>query len=502
MDNILNALVYTLMPLFAGLVIFVGLFKNNQIVIRRFAKYFSLFYFLLGIYIFCLKNTNFELENVFLSNSAALLSASGGYMAGFDTLGSIFAILISFIVLICFVCAKSAVTAKHKIFYPLVLFFEFAALTIISTQDFYIFCAAALFEVLCIYVLAQNFLVQKNAKNSAKDYLILNAFFIFLLCGSFALVLTLLSHNAIEANILGLTHNAADISSTIQLMLFLPLLLLCALKIPLFPLHKPLLGIIENSNAALGCVFLTEFILGFYLFVKFNIYTLSSVFEIFAPVISIMLLFNLLYFAILALGEVDLKKSFAYFYFSQNSIAICALCAMSPQGITGGVYQCISASLISLGLFLCFCFVSQIFKTTKLPFMGALASRTPKLAAFSFILTLSAVGMPATSGFCAKFLCTLGGFAANTYSQNTIWICTILIFLGLIINAIYLINTFRNIFFGADECQKCKTADLLRHRSFALFAIVFIVILLGIMPQVLTGSVAKYAEMVVSTFLF
>lgn len=501
MNNILNAFIYTLLPLVAGLIIFIGIFKNNPIIIRRFAKYFSVFYLLAGVCCFYFKNTNFELEQIFSSNFTTMLPYMGGYSAGFDTLGGIFAIIISFIVLICFICAKSTVLTKQKIFYSLVLFFESSALTLISTQDFYIFCTAAIFGVLCIYVLLENFLTQKSAKESAKNYFIINAFFIFLLCGSFALVLALLAHNGIEANIVNLTHNCKDISPTIQSMLFIPLLLLGAVKIPFFPLHKPLLDIIKNSNAALSCLFLSEFIIGFYIFIKFNLYTLSTVFEIFAPVLAIMAIFNVLYFSILAIGELDLKKSFGYFYFSQNSIAICAICAMSPEGITGGIFQGISCVLTALGLFLCFCFASQIFKTTKLPFMGALATYTPKLAAMSFILTLSAIGVPLTSGFCAKFLCTIGGFATSIYSQNTIWMCTILIFLGLIVNAIYLINTFQNIFFGADECQKCKKTDLLRHRGFALLCIIFFIILLGVAPYILTGAITKYADMVVSEFL-
>lgn len=502
MENIFNAFTYTLLPLLAGLFIYIGAFKNNTIAIRRFAKYFSIFYFLLSAFGFHVKTANIELEQLFSSNFTPMALFNGGYLAGFDTLGIIFALIITLIVLICILCAKSTVLAKQKIFYSLVLFFEFCALTLISTQDFYIFCAAGLFEVLCVYLLLQNFSSQRSTKESIKTYLVLNSFLIFLSCSSFALLAALLAHNGIETNILNFIHNADNISSVIQLMLFLPLFLLSATKISLFPLHKPILGIIEHSNAAQACLFLTETILGFYIFIKFNIYALSSVFEIFAPLIAILSIFNILYFAILAFAEFDLKKSFAYFYFSQNSIAICALCALNTEGISGAIFQCISNSLISLGLFLCFCFVSQIFKTTKLPFMGALATRIPKLAALNFILILSAIGLPLTSGFCAKFLCTLAGFATSVYSQNIIWICTILVFLGLIINAIYLIATFQNIFFGSDECKECKINDLLRHRTIALSLVVFFIILLGIAPQILTNTLTKYADMIVSTFSF
>ena len=207
------------------------------------------------------------------------------------------------------------------------------------------------------------------------------------------------------------------------------------------------------------------------------------------------------YFAILALGEKDLKKSFGYFCFSQSSIALCALCSISIEGICGAVLQCVSQSLILLGLFLCYCFVSQIFKTTKLPFMGALAPYAPKLAAFCFILTLAGIGIPFTSGFSAKFLCLLGGFSTQIYSQNVIWICNLFILIGLTLGAIYLITTFQKIFFGTDECNNYKISDLLRHRTLALFVLSICIIALGVAPYILTNSITKYADMIVSLFL-
>ena len=134
--------------------------------------------------------------------------------------------------------------------------------------------------------------------------------------------------------------------------------------------------------------------------------------------------------------------------------------------------------------------------------MGALATHCPKLAALCFILTLAGIGFPFTSGFCAKFLCLCGGFSTEIYSQNVIWICTILILIGLIPAIAYLIKTYQNIFFGTDECEKCKPHDLLRHNTLALLIIAGCICLLGIAPCLLSDAVSKYADMVVSMFLF
>ena len=500
MENFSGTIIFTLLPLIAGLMIFAGLFKNNTIIIRRFAKYFSIIYFLYAAFEFFNRNTNLEFGNIFTNPFYITSWATGGISIGFDTPGSIFALLISFLILICFVIAKSTINSKQKLFYSFVLFFESSFLTILSSHDFCIFCAAMLFAALCAYVLVFNFSSIKTRKDAQK-YIILNTFAIFILCGAFSLIYTLLKYHAIQANILNFAYSSTDISGTIQLLLFFAFLFLSAIKIPLFGFHKPLLEIIKNSNASLSCIFFGDFILGFFIFIKFNMYILKDIFQIFTPVIAILSIFNLCYFAILALGEKDLKKSFGYFCFSQSSIALCALCSISIEGICGAIFQCISQSLILTGLFACYYFATQIFKTNKLPFMGALATYAPKLAAFSFILTLAAAGIPFTAGFSAKFLCILGGFSTQIYSQDVIWICNLFIFLGFTLGAFYLIRTFQNIFFGADECNNCKVSDLLRHRIIALSAITFCIITLGIAPYLITGAITKYADMIVSSFL-
>lgn len=500
MDNFPNIVIFTLMPLFAGVLIFFGLFKNNTIVIRRFAKYFSSLYFIYAAFEFFGRNTNSEFGSIFTNSFYILSKYTGGISSGFDTIGSIFALLVSFLILICFIFAKSTINLKQRLFYSFVLFFESAIMTLLSSQDFCIFCAAALFSSVCAYVLIFNFSSRKIEKET-KSYLLLNSFALFFLCSAFALVYAILKLNGIEANILNFAYSSSELSGTIQLILFLAFLLLSAVKIPFFGFHKPMSEIIKNSNTALACIFLSEFILGFFIFIKFNMYVLKDIFQIFTPIIAVLSIFNLCYFAILAIGEKDLKKSFGYFCFSQSSIAICALCSMSIEGICGAIFQCISQSLILLGLFACYCFASQIFKTTKLPFMGALATYAPKLAALCFILSLAAAGIPFTSGFVAKFLCILGGFSTQIYSQNIIWICNLFILSGFTLSAFYLIKTFQNIFFGLDECQSHKTTNLLRHRFFALSAVTFCIIILGIAPHILTGAITKYADMVVSSFL-
>ncbi len=490
MDNFLNIFAFTMLPLVAGLIIFFNFFKNNTIIIRRFSKYFSIFYFIYSILFVTNYNINSELQYI---------SQIKNFTLGSDLLSVILCCLVSFVVLICFIVAKSTLGRNQNRFYSFALFFESSVMLVLCAQDFLTFFAALFFEIFCAYMLISNFTTLK-AKESAKKYLCANSFFAFMLLGAFAFINTIFFKNSIPQEFINLPEASPYISSNIQFLAFLGLLLVAAIKIPVFPLHRPLLNTIQNSVAHTSCVFLSEFIIGFYILIKLNMYGLSEIFSLFAPWLGIIGIFNIIYFGILAIGQEELKKSFAYFCFSQSSIALVALASTSIDGICGAIYQIISQTLILLGLFLAFCFAIQYLKTSKLPFMGALATKTPKLAALTFMLTLAGAGLPLTSGFVGKFLCIMGGFSTQIYSQDTLWFCTIFTLFGFILGLIYLIKTFQNIFFGADECSGLKIHDLLRHRWTALLTITIFIVILGISPHYLGAMLSTYADMIISMF--
>lgn len=492
MENILNAFVFPALPLAAGILIFFGFFRGNNIITRRFTKYFSILYFIYAILLVLNYNTNFELQYMVQNNDRVFL--------GFDILGTLLSALIAFIILICVMVSKSTLHKKHRLYYSFLLFFESAFMFMLAAQDFYLFCGALFFEIFSAYVLIANFSDSK-AHRTARNYLTLNIFCAIVLSISFALLSAVFLKNSLHPDMINLAESGYEVSHNIQAVLFFALLIISSAKLPLFPLHKPLSGVIENSCPHCCFIFLGEFILGFFIFVKFAMYALSGIFVSFAPAAAIWGIFNILYFGILALGQKELKKSFAYFCFSQTSVSLTALASLNTDGICASVLNCISLGLIFLGLFLCYAFAIQIFKTSKLPFMGGLAAHAPKLAALCFILTLAGANTPLTINFVSRFLCLLSGFSTQIYSQNTIWICTVFTLLGFILGMIYLIKVFQNIFFGINENNMQKTCDLLRHRWAALLLICIPVVFFGAAPQYLGTLLSKYADMIISMFL-
>lgn len=494
MGEILNIFILAILPLIAGFLIFIGFFRNNTVVIRRFAKYFNIAYLIYTLSFLANYNTNSELQYVINLKNYNILF-------GFDALGLILSILVIFIITICMIVAKSTLAAKQKLFYSFALFFEASAVLMFCAQNLYLFCLALFFEIFCAYILISNF-AQSKGNKPASNYAILSFSCAFAFMSATALISAVLTKHSIYPSIQNLVQASPELSSLIQFLVFFTVLLTVCTKLPIFPFHKTMQSIIEGVGASLCFVFLTEFILGFFIFIKFNAYALNYIFGMIAPYLAIIAMVNVIYFAFLAIGSKDLKTSFAYFCFSQMLLAIPALAAINIDGICGAIYQIVSQSLILLGLFLCYCFAIQIFKTTKLPFMGALASHTPKLAALAFVFTLAGANMPLTGGFIGKFLSILGGFSTEVYTQNTIWMCTLFIIPVFILGMIYVIKTYQNIFFGTDECSDCKAIDLLRHRWTALLIVAILIIILGVAPYYLGEILSKYADMIVSMFSF
>lgn len=494
MGEILNIFILAILPLLAGILIFVGFFRNNTIVIRRFAKYFNIAYLVYALGFLINYNTNSELQYVVNLKNYNILF-------GFDALGMILSTLVIFIVTICMIVAKSTLINKQKLFYSFALFFEASAVLLFCVQNLYLFCLALFFEIFCAYILISNFALPKG-KITADRYAILNFSCSLAFMGAMTLISAVLIKNSIYPNIQNLVQVSSELSSLVQFLAFFAIALLVFAKLPIFPFHKILQGTIEGLCAPLCFVFLTEFILGFFIFIKFNMYALNYVFGLIAPYLAIVAMVNVIYFAFLAIGSKDIKKSFAYFCFSQVLLTIPSLASININGVCGAIYQIISQSLILLGLFLCYCFVVQIFKTTKLPFMGGLASYAPKLAALTFVFTLAGANLPLTCGFVSRFLCILGGFSTEVYTQNTIWMCTLFIIPVFILGMIYVIKTFQNIFFGAGECSASKASDLLRHRWIALLIVGSLIIILGVFPYYLGEILSRYADMIVSMFSF
>ena len=492
-QTFLNSSFLTLLPLFLGGAIFFNLFGENQIIIRRTAKWFMGLFTAYSL----LFTLNFNSNTQFDFNSSLNFFNQTTLNFNLDLLSSITISIFCFITFICLIVAKSLITKQHKTFYSFALLFLSSFICTLTTNNISLFLSALMFETFCIYMLIANF----SNKKTDTSLVFLNFAIILFLSVIFGALDTIFKANLASTNMSQILENIKNLPQIIQFLTSCVFFLFCTINLGVFPLHKPLVNTIKNLNTAGIFLPIGQALLAFCLFIKFNFLALFDIFWIAHSLICTIFITSTIILGLLALKQINLKEGLGYFYLSQNTIPLISICALSQIGINGGIFSIFSNAIIFLGLILYCAFAILKLKTEKLPLMGALLTKAPMLAIFGLFFTFAGVGIPLTCGFISKILCALGGFSSEAISQNVIWICIVILISSYILAGLFLIKIFSQIFLGTSNIQE-KITDIPKHQFLALGLICLICTLFGIMPQIILEYISNYGELITSTFVF
>jgi NADH-quinone oxidoreductase subunit M len=230
--------------------------------------------------------------------------------------------------------------------------------------------------------------------------------------------------------------------TTFQLFAFGAFFLAFAIKVPMFPFHTWLPDAHVEAPTA-GSVILAGVLLklGGYGFIRFAVPLFPDAAHTWAPLIIVLSLIAIIYGAIVALVQPDLKKLVAYSSVSHMGFVTLGIFVFQEQALQGAILQMVNHGLITGALFL---LVGVIYERTHdrtIAKMGGLSGPTPVYAAaFGFFIFASA-GLPGLSGFVGEFMVFVGTFATNP------WVAAIAT-LVMIFGAAYLLWMFQRVFFG------------------------------------------------------
>jgi len=263
-----------------------------------------------------------------------------------------------------------------------------------------------------------------------------------------------------------------------QLWVFAAFALAFAIKVPLFPLHTWLPDAHTEAPTG-GSVILAGVLLkmGTYGFLRFALPLFPKALETAGPVILTLAVIGIVYGALVATVQPDLKKLVAYSSVSHLGFVMLGLFALTPTAVAGSVYQMLNHGLSTGGLFLLVGMIYERRHTRRIADFGGLWGAMPLYAALFLVVMLASLGLPGLNGFVGEFLILLGAF------RDWPW-ATAVATSGVIFAALYLLWMYERVMFGPLVHEENKRlSDLSRREVAVLVPIIALCFLMGVYPK-------------------
>ena len=278
-----------------------------------------------------------------------------------------------------------------------------------------------------------------------------------------------------------------------QIGVFLALFAGFAIKVPLFPLHTWLpLAHVQAPTA--GSVFLAGILLkiGTYGFLRFNLPLLPEASAVLMPWVVWLAVIGIIYGALVALAQVDIKRLIAYSSVSHLGFCMLGLFALTPLGVQGGALQMVNHGISTGALFALVGMLYERYHTRQIADLGGLARRLPILAFFMLLFTLSSIGLPGLNGFAGEIMILIGafqrGWAENVgrLASSLRW-SSVLAVCGVVLGAWYMLWLVQRVFFGPlrepGDADHEPVSDLSGREIAALVPLAILVFWIGLYPQ-------------------
>jgi NADH-quinone oxidoreductase subunit M len=413
------------------------------------------------------------------------------YHVGIDGISLLLVVLTTFLTPISLLCSWESIQSRVREFTFFMLALEAAMIGVFISLDlflFYVFWDAMLIPM---YFLIGIWGYDRRVYAAIK-------FILYTMAGSVLMLLAIIWIAYYHQSVTGMpSFDLADllamnISPSVQTWLFLAFTVAFAIKVPLFPFHTWLPDAHVQAPTA-GSVILAGVLLkmGTYGLVRFAfpLFPLAAVY--FAPWLATLAVIGIIYGALVAMVQPDMKKLVAYSSVSHLGFVVLGVCAMNIQGMQGAVYQMLAHGVSTGGLFLIVGMLSDRRHTRLISEFGGLRHVMPRLSAAFFIITLASIGLPGLNGFVGEFLIMLGAFRWNPWFVVGAG-------LGVILSAVYMLWMLQRTFLGRVRHEDNQSLPDLQPREWAgVLPLCAAALLMGIFPTLFLQPMEASVQRVV-----
>ena len=310
-------------------------------------------------------------------------------------------------------------------------------------------------------------------------------FFLYTMAGSALMLVGILAVAFLHADATGSSitfdlvsiAEAQAIDATAARWIFAAFALAFAVKVPIFPLHTWLPDAHTEAPTA-GSVILAGVLLklGTYGFLRFGLYLFPEASHFFAPVFLTLGVVGIVYGAVVATMQRDLKRLVAYSSVAHLGFIVLGTFSLNTEGIEGGLLQMVNHGVSTGALFLLVGMIYERRHTRQIDELGGLQKAAPMMAAVFTLVMLSSIGLPGLNGFVGEFLVLVGAFNAHRW-----W--AVIAAAGVILAALYLLWAYQRVFHGPAEGDNAEMPDLRLREGLVMAPLLALIVFMGVYPK-------------------
>ncbi len=414
------------------------------------------------------------------------------YLVGLDGLSLLLFMLTTFMGPIVILSSWESVKKHLSGYLSMLLLLQTASLGVFASLDLLVFYVFFELSLIPMYFLIGIWGGSDRIRATLK-------FFIYTLVGSLIMLVGLIYVGYDAGALMNgatftldwrfLSSSAYQIGLEEQTYLFLAFALAFCIKVPLFPFHT-WLPYAHTEAPTAGSVVLAAIMLkmGTYGLVRVCMPIFPNAFMEFAPYMATLAVIGIIYGALVAMVQKDVKKLVAYSSVSHLGFVVLGIFALNTVAVQGAIIQMINHGLSTGALFLIVGMIYDRRHTRMIKDFGGIAKKVPVFTVMFMIATFASIGLPGLNGFIGEFLILNGSFFSELYNNK---VYAILAASGVILAAVYMLWMFQRVMFGPlDNPENEKLVDLNAREIGLLVPLMIFMFWIGIHPIDFT----KYSE--------
>jgi NADH-quinone oxidoreductase subunit M len=473
--NLLNLLL--LVPP-VGFLIVLALPRRNEQFIRLTAIAFALTAFLVSL---GLPGSSGQASTDFIW----IPSLNIHYHVAIDGISLWLVLLSTFLTPLAILISWRYIKARVKEFYAFLLLLEFGLVGVFMAQDLFLFYVFWEVSLVPMYFLIGIWGHERRIYAAVK-------FFLYTMAGSVLMlgaIIFLYNRGGTfdyPTILQMISSGRLHLNAQEEMLLFLAFFVAFAIKVPLFPLHTWLPDAHVEAPSA-GSVMLASVMLkmGTYGLLRFCLPMFPNAARECAPWIVVLAIIGIIYGALVAMVQPNMKKLVAYSSVSHLGFVVLGIFSFTQMGLDGAVYQMLNHGISTGALFVLVGFLYERRHSLAIDDYGGVATAAPWLTTVFVITTLASIGLPTLNNFVGEFLVLQGSAQANFY-----W--TAFAAIGVILSACYMLWMVQRVFYGeTPEAVQSHVFDLNAREWAVVIPLVAMMVWMGVYTQTFLPPVSK-----------